>query len=139
AAAAAGVSTRLSTPTDPRGSSSSSSSTSSSSMEVLVLIDFEGTAGDEMTVRTGDLVKKVTKASEEGWLEGELPKMIKQQRRCEVAFAYNPMNEDELPLAVGETIAILREIEDGWWLGMKDGKVGAFPSNFAKEIFVGPK
>ncbi|KAG7251729.1 hypothetical protein CRUP_033869 [Coryphaenoides rupestris] len=65
--------------------------------------------------------------------------MIKQQRRCEVAFAYNPMNEDELPLAVGETIAILREIEDGWWLGMKDGKVGAFPSNFAKEIFVGPK
>jgi len=40
--------------------------------EVLVLIDFEGTAGDEMTVRTGDLVKKVTKSSEEGWLEGEL-------------------------------------------------------------------
>ena len=37
-----------------------------------MLIDFEGTLGDEMTVRTGDLVKKVTKASEEGWLEGEI-------------------------------------------------------------------
>ncbi|CAL8248236.1 unnamed protein product [Lota lota] len=139
-------------------------------MEVLVLIDFEGTLGDEMTVRTGDLVKKVTKASEEGWLEGEIrgrrgifpanfakevpvsligdhkreptlrkSKMIKQQRKCEVAFAYTPLNEDELQLNVGETVVILREIEDGWWLGMKDGKVGAFPSNFAKEIFVGPK
>lgn len=41
-------------------------------VEVLVLIDFEGTEGDEITVRTGDVVKNVTKANEEGWLEGEL-------------------------------------------------------------------
>ncbi|KAJ3597967.1 hypothetical protein NHX12_001482 [Muraenolepis orangiensis] len=139
-------------------------------MEVLVMVDFEGTLGDEMTVRTGDLVKKVIKASEEGWLEGELhgrrgifpatfakevpgylsgdykreptlrkSKMIKQQRKCEVAFSYTPTNEDELQLAVGDTVVILREIEDGWWLGSKDGKVGAFPSNFAKEIFMCPK
>ena len=37
-----------------------------------MLIDFEGTMGDEMTVRAGEVVKKVTKAGEEGWLEGEL-------------------------------------------------------------------
>lgn len=41
-------------------------------VEVLVLIDFEGTMGDEITVRMGDVVKNVTKSSEEGWLEGEL-------------------------------------------------------------------
>lgn len=41
-------------------------------VEVLVLIDFEATMGDEITVRMGDVVKNVTKASEEGWLEGEL-------------------------------------------------------------------
>lgn len=40
--------------------------------EVLVLIDFEGTEADELTVRAGDVIKSVTKASEEGWLEGEL-------------------------------------------------------------------
>lgn len=40
--------------------------------EVLVLMDFEGTMGDEMSVRMGDVVKNVTKASEEGWLQGEL-------------------------------------------------------------------
>ncbi|XP_041759607.1 SH3 domain-containing kinase-binding protein 1-like isoform X2 [Coregonus clupeaformis] len=140
-------------------------------MEVLVLIDFEGTMGDEMTVQVGDVVKSVTKASEEGWLEGELrgkrgifpanfvkevpvyligdskreprslrkSRMIQHTRKCEVAFAYSPLNEDELELVVGETIEILREIEDGWWMGMKSGKVGALPSNFTKEIFVSRK
>ncbi|KAF3839387.1 hypothetical protein F7725_018104 [Dissostichus mawsoni] len=140
-------------------------------VEVLVLLDFEGTMGDEITVRMGDVVKNVTKFSEEGWLEGELrgkrgifpanftkevpvyligdskrePRSIrttkrkKQTRKCEVAFAYNPLNEDELQLVVGETIEILREIEDGWWMGVKNGKLGAFPSNFVREIFVSPK
>ncbi|XP_078108544.1 SH3 domain-containing protein 21 isoform X1 [Sander vitreus] len=140
-------------------------------MEVLVLVDFEGTMGDEITVRMGDVVKNVTKSSEEGWLEGELggrrgifpatfvkevpvylmgdsqreprsirqTKKMKQTRKCEVAFAYSPLNEDELKLVVGERIEIIREIEDGWWMGLKNGKVGAFPSNFVKEIFVSPK
>lgn len=35
-------------------------------------MDFEGTAGDELTVKTGDVLKNVTKANEEGWLHGEL-------------------------------------------------------------------
>jgi hypothetical protein len=37
--------------------------------------------------------------------------MIKQTRKCEVAFAYSPLNEDELELVVGETIEILREVK----------------------------
>lgn len=40
--------------------------------EVLVLLDFEGTMGDEITMHAGDVVKNVTASSEEGWLEGEL-------------------------------------------------------------------
>ncbi|XP_051263102.1 SH3 domain-containing protein 21 isoform X1 [Dicentrarchus labrax] len=136
-------------------------------MEVLVLIDFEGNMADEITVRMGDVVKKVTKASEEGWLEGELggkrgifpanfvkevpvyligdskreprslrkTKKMKHTRKCQVEFAYSPMNEDELELNIGDTIEIIKEIEDGWWMGLKNGKVGAFPSNFVKEIF----
>ncbi|XP_061530052.1 SH3 domain-containing protein 21 isoform X1 [Phycodurus eques] len=140
-------------------------------MEVLVLIDFVGTMGDEITVRTGDVVKNVTKASEDGWLEGEVqgkrgifpanfvtevpvylmgdskreprsirtPKRMKQVRTCEVVFAYCPLNEDELQLVVGEKVEIISEIEDGWWMGIKNGNVGAFPSNFVREIFVAPK
>ncbi|XP_036442691.1 SH3 domain-containing protein 21 isoform X1 [Colossoma macropomum] len=142
-------------------------------MEVLVLIGFEGTMADELTMQPGDVVKNVKAASEEGWLEGELrgkrgifpsnfvkevpvhltgdskreprsmrqPKMsLKEQcRKCEVTYAYKPAHEDELELVVGDTIEILREIEDGWWMGKKNNKIGAFPSNFVKEIFSFPK
>lgn len=38
-------------------------------------------------------------------------KTIKQKRKCEVVFAYNPMNQDELELVVGETIEIIKEVE----------------------------
>uniref|UniRef100_A0A3Q4GSJ4 Osteoclast-stimulating factor 1 n=1 Tax=Neolamprologus brichardi TaxID=32507 RepID=A0A3Q4GSJ4_NEOBR len=140
-------------------------------VEVLVLIDFESNSDDELTVKEGDVVKNVTKASEEGWLHGELrgkkgifpanfvqevpvylrgqskmeprsirtSKMKKPTRKCEVLFPYSPVNEDEMELVAGETIEIVREIEDGWWMGVKNGKLGAFPSNFVKEIFSSPK
>lgn len=41
-------------------------------LEVLVLLDFEATMPDELTVCVGDVVKNVSKAKEEGWLEGDL-------------------------------------------------------------------
>ncbi|XP_072317263.1 SH3 domain-containing protein 21 [Eucyclogobius newberryi] len=137
-------------------------------MEVLVLVDFEGTMPDELSVKMGDVVKSVTKSTEEGWLHGELKgkkgifpnnfvkevpvslrgdakmeprsmrqiKKIKQPRRCEVIYAYGAQNADELELCVGEVIEVMNEIEDGWWMGIKKGKVGAFPSNFVTEIFI---
>uniref|UniRef100_A0A8C1T2I2 Osteoclast-stimulating factor 1 n=1 Tax=Cyprinus carpio TaxID=7962 RepID=A0A8C1T2I2_CYPCA len=141
-------------------------------VEVLVLLDFEATMSDELTVHVGDVVKNVSKGKEEGWLEGELrgkrgmfpstfvkevpvyligdshrePRSLRksmkpkvQTRKCEVAFPYTPAHEDEMELVVGETIEILREIEDGWWMGKKNNQIGAFPSNFVKEIFVPSK
>ncbi|XP_043116371.1 SH3 domain-containing protein 21 isoform X2 [Puntigrus tetrazona] len=141
-------------------------------MEVLVLLDFEGTSQDELTVHVGDVVKNVSKSKEEGWLEGDLrgkrgmfpsnfvkevpiyligdsnrePRSMRktkkpkvQTRKCEVAFPYSAAHEDELELVVGETVEILREIEDGWWMGKKNNQIGAFPSNFVKEIFVPSK
>lgn len=41
-------------------------------LEVLVLMDFEATMPDELTICVGDVVKNVSKGKEEGWLEGEL-------------------------------------------------------------------
>ncbi|KAJ8340838.1 hypothetical protein SKAU_G00331290 [Synaphobranchus kaupii] len=141
-------------------------------MEVLVLVDFEGSMKDELEVHVGDVVKKVTKAPEEGWLQGELkgkrgifpsnfvkevpvyligdskrePRSVRtsrtakqQTRKCEVVFAYSRQNADELELVAGDTVEIVREIEDGWWMGSKNGEVGAFPSNFVKEIYITPK
>lgn len=38
-------------------------------------------------------------------------KKAPQIRKCEVTFAYNPVNYDELQLNVGEIIEIIREVE----------------------------
>lgn len=45
------------------------------------------------------------------WFFFSPAKKMKQTRKCEVAFAYNPLNSDELKLEVGETIEIIREVE----------------------------
>ncbi|XP_060114584.1 SH3 domain-containing protein 21 [Heteronotia binoei] len=59
---------------------------------------------------------------------------LPKQRWCQVTFPYTPAKEDELELCPGELVQILEEIEDGWWLGKKSGKLGAFPSNFVQEL-----
>lgn len=60
----------------------------------------------------------------------------RQKELCQVEFAYNPLNEDELELNVGDIITIVsKEAQDvGWWKGEINGKVGVFPDNFVKMI-----
>ncbi|XP_015246146.1 PREDICTED: SH3 domain-containing kinase-binding protein 1 isoform X3 [Cyprinodon variegatus] len=57
-----------------------------------------------------------------------------RKRRCKASFSYAPQHEDELELKVGDVIEIIAEVEEGWWEGLLNGKIGMFPSNFTKEI-----
>uniref|UniRef100_UPI0037E82CB5 CD2-associated protein isoform X2 n=1 Tax=Semicossyphus pulcher TaxID=241346 RepID=UPI0037E82CB5 len=57
-----------------------------------------------------------------------------KKRQCKALFDYQPQNEDELELKVGEIIDIIEEVEEGWWNGNLNGKSGLFPSNFVKEV-----
>ncbi|XP_035980982.1 SH3 domain-containing kinase-binding protein 1 isoform X3 [Fundulus heteroclitus] len=57
-----------------------------------------------------------------------------RKRRCKASFSYAPQHEDELELKVGDVIEIITEVEEGWWEGVLNGKIGMFPSNFTKEI-----
>lgn len=57
-----------------------------------------------------------------------------KKRQCKVLFEYQPQNEDELELKVGDIIEVTEEVEEGWWSGMFNGKSGLFPSNFVKEL-----
>ncbi|KAF5910333.1 hypothetical protein HPG69_014565, partial [Diceros bicornis minor] len=57
---------------------------------------------------------------------------------CKVNFSYSPEQADELKLQVGEIVEVVKEIEDGWWLGKKNGQLGAFPSNFVELLDSGP-
>lgn len=53
-------------------------------------------------------------------------------------FNYSPEQADELTLQTGEILEVIKEIEDGWWLGEKNGQLGAFPSNFVELLDSGP-
>uniref|UniRef100_A0A8C4L1K8 CD2-associated protein n=1 Tax=Equus asinus asinus TaxID=83772 RepID=A0A8C4L1K8_EQUAS len=59
-----------------------------------------------------------------------------KKRQCKVLFEYIPQNEDELELKVGDIIDINEEVEEGWWSGTLNNKLGLFPSNFVQELEV---
>ncbi|KAM4633777.1 CD2-associated protein [Polymixia lowei] len=65
------------------------------------------------------------------------PRKKPKKRQCKVLFEYVPQNEDELELKIGEIIDINEEVEEGWWSGSVNGKLGLFPSNFVKEVETG--
>ncbi|XP_068609718.1 CD2-associated protein [Brachionichthys hirsutus] len=57
-----------------------------------------------------------------------------RKRQCKAIFQYQPVNEDELELTIGDIIDITEEVEEGWWSGTLNNKSGLFPSNFVKEL-----
>ncbi|KAK2106457.1 hypothetical protein P7K49_015971 [Saguinus oedipus] len=69
---------------------------------------------------------------------GHPAKYAVPQRWCKVNFNYSPEQADELKLQAGEIVEMIKEIEDGWWLGKKNGQLGAFPSNFVELLDTGP-
>ncbi|MBZ3870408.1 SH3 domain-containing protein 21 [Sciurus carolinensis] len=131
-------------------------------MEVLVLAEYHAQKEDELSLAPGDIVRQVREGPARGWLLGELrdhcglfPKRLVQanlfatepghpaksrgpQRWCKVNFNYSPKQADELKLQAGEIVEMIKEIEDGWWLGTKNGQLGAFPSNFVELLDSGP-
>lgn len=62
------------------------------------------------------------------------PKPVREY--CRVLYPYEPQNEDELELQVGDVITVVsKELPDkGWWRGEIRGKIGVFPDNFVKLI-----
>ncbi|XP_077443254.1 CD2-associated protein [Stigmatopora argus] len=62
-----------------------------------------------------------------------VPKKVKK-RQFKVVFDYQPQNEDELELKLGDIVEVVDEVEEGWWSGIINGKTGLFPSNFIKEV-----
>ncbi|CAG0891063.1 unnamed protein product, partial [Cyprideis torosa] len=102
-----------------------------------VLYDYDSQEADELSMRQGDVIKHC-RLVESGWFEGRLggkaglfpanfvkfvgpdqpeKTSIPPGRRCRVLYSYEPANDDELPLAKGDVIHILEEVEEGWWKG----------------------
>ncbi|KAK3597309.1 hypothetical protein CHS0354_010940 [Potamilus streckersoni] len=59
---------------------------------------------------------------------------VHQKKRAKVLFSYEPENEDELKLELGDIVDVIRQAEDGWYEGSVNGKTGVFPSNFVEVL-----
>ncbi|XP_068631044.1 CD2-associated protein isoform X2 [Battus philenor] len=110
---------------------------------------YDASEPDELTIRPGDILRDVERLPG-GWWRGELrgrrgmfpdnfvsihtehttTRSVEVQGRCRAVFSYQPANPDELPLCVGDVLEVLGEVEEGWWQGRRQGRVGVFPSNF---------
>ncbi|KAM3967272.1 LOW QUALITY PROTEIN: uncharacterized protein ACR2FA_011610 [Aphomia sociella] len=115
----------------------------------IVNYTYDASEPDELTIRPGDVLRDVERLPG-GWWRGELrgrrgmfpdnfvSALAEQastrsggvQGRCRAVFSYQPANPDELPLCVGDVLEVLGEVEEGWWQGRRQGRVGVFPSNF---------
>ena len=59
--------------------------------------------------------------------------MTKPVQKAKVLFTYEPEQEDELKLSVGDIVTIVnKEVFEGWMQGEMNGKVGLFPDNFVE-------
>ncbi|CAB3238978.1 unnamed protein product [Arctia plantaginis] len=114
----------------------------------MVNFAYDASEPDELTIRQGDVIRDVERLPG-GWWRGELrgrrgmfpdnfvsvlehanSRSSGVQGRCRAVFSYQPANPDELPLCVGDVLEVLGEVEEGWWQGRRQGRVGVFPSNF---------
>uniref|UniRef100_A0AAG5CR36 SH3 domain-containing protein n=1 Tax=Anopheles atroparvus TaxID=41427 RepID=A0AAG5CR36_ANOAO len=137
--------------------------------EVSAVVEFDYTAKepDELTLKKGAIITNI-KVQDGGWWEGTLAatgrtgvfpdnfvrvmetpdksqvilrdKSATLNRRCKVIYSYQENKADELTLAVGDVVEFFEEVEEGWWRGKLNGRVGVFPSNFVEMIeSVSPK
>lgn len=130
-------------------------------VSAIVEYDYAAKEADELTLKKGAIITNI-KIQPGGWWEGTLtatgrtgmfpdnfvrvlepddknPVVLRDKtatlnRRCKVIYSYRENKPDELSLAVGDVIEIFEEVEEGWWRGKLNGKVGVFPSNFVEMI-----
>lgn len=125
-----------------------------SKLECVVEYDYDAQLGDELTIRVGDVITDID-MMEGGWWKGNLrgkigmfpdnfvkllpspPKGSAENgdataKKCHVLFSYSPAHDDELSLDVGDVVEYMGDVEEGWYKGRLNGRVGVFPSNFVE-------
>ena len=45
-------------------------------------------------------------------------------------FLFNVFKENDLDFKKEDKIQVVKKTENGWWIGILDGKIGYFPYNF---------
>lgn len=52
---------------------------------------------------------------------------------CEVQYSYAANQPDELTIEPGDVINVTEKIDNDWWQGELNGKVGIFPASYVQD------
>lgn len=59
--------------------------------------------------------------------------------RCRALYQFEAENDTELPFLEGDTIQLIRQVDENWYEGRLDGREGFFPVNYVEVIEPLPK
>lgn len=55
-------------------------------------------------------------------------------KKVRALYSFDGENDDELSLKKGDVVDVVEIIDEGWWIGLCQGKSGMFPSNYVEAI-----
>ncbi|CAG8532218.1 13156_t:CDS:10, partial [Dentiscutata heterogama] len=71
--------------------------------------------------------------------EDEQTKKSAEPKLAKVEYDYQAKEADELSLDKGDVVTVIEQVDQGWWKGDLNGKIGMFPANHVKLIEVPSK
>jgi len=118
-------------------------------IQCVVMFNYEAKQEDELDLRVGDMITRVVKRKG-GWWHGKLrdkegvfPEnfvrtlptskdkvLLRSNQKFKVKCPYKLVNVDELELVAGQVVEVVEGVEDGWWKGKIEDRLGVFPSSF---------
>lgn len=115
---------------------------------VRVIYQYNATNPDELSANEGDVIK-VTGQYNEHWYYGELnnkqglfPVTYTTQICSDlqheifiVSETYHATNPEQLSLTRGQKVKIIEEVNNDWWRGDIDGRIGIFPVSYVEKLY----
>ena len=63
----------------------------------------------------------------------------KPTKTVKAIYDFEAETSEELTLRVGSIITVLEEIDEGWWIGESEGRIGMFPANYVEPVRIAPQ
>lgn len=115
---------------------------------VRVLFHYSGTNPEELSANEGDIIK-VTDQYNEHWYNGKFnnnkglfpvtyttPVDSDLQHEIFVAAeSYQATQATELSLTRGIRVTVIEEVNNDWWRGEVDGRIGIFPISYVEKLY----
>ncbi|XP_078575057.1 uncharacterized protein LOC144861186 [Branchiostoma floridae x Branchiostoma japonicum] len=132
-------------------STSSTVVTRSGKVFARALCDYSPQDDNELPLQTNDVIE-VLSDQNGGWWFGSVQGKVglfpakcveilvckdrQDGKKCyaRALYDYDPCEEGELQLQVGDVMEIVSREDPGWWYGYLRGKVGLFPSNYVEVV-----